>query len=549
MLVGLTVMVVVAGLGAVIARLGKQPIIVGYIGAGVVLGWMSQGVLMGGNELNDLGGMSKVGVTLLLFLVGLELPIGEMRHLGRSVLGLAVTQVMVSVGLGMGLGLVLGLKLFDAAYFGLAGAFASTVIVVKMLGERRDLQSLYGRLATSLLLVQDFLAMGVLLMLSGVSVGGNRPNDWLVFGLAGVALVVGVAGARKIIPIVWEWVGNSVEVWFVVALGWCLLVSGLVAASPLKFSVELGGFLAGLSLAGLKDHGPIVSRVRPIRDFFLMLFFVDLGVRIGKVANVGQMGLVMGLSVLVLIVNPVVVFLMLRRLGYAAKVAFKVGFGLTQISEFGLILVTAAAVAGQVDASLVGVVGMAAMVTMLLSAYYWQYGERVYSVVSGWGWVGKGKRGKVGGQTQADKNPAEIMLFGHNRMGTVMLPVLRNLGTVKVVDFDPAVVSKLEGGAVYGDIGDREFLEELEWDKCKLVVSTVSDYEDNKNLLNYVRDQVKKKPFVILSAEGIGEATKLRELGADYVVVPHRMTGAFLSEILSGGIDFEFLRGKLAKYV
>jgi Kef-type K+ transport system membrane component KefB len=196
MLVGLTVMVVVAGLGAVIARLGKQPIIVGYIGAGVVLGWMSQGVLMGGNELNDLGGMSKVGVTLLLFLVGLELPIGEMRHLGRSVLGLAVTQVMVSVGLGMGLGLVLGLKLFDAAYFGLAGAFASTVIVVKMLGERRDLQSLYGRLATSLLLVQDFLAMGVLLMLSGVSVGGNRPNDWLVFGLAGVALITNSASVK-----------------------------------------------------------------------------------------------------------------------------------------------------------------------------------------------------------------------------------------------------------------------------------------------------------------------------------------------------------------
>ncbi len=544
----LAVVVGVAAVGGIVARSLRQPAMIGYIVAGLVLAALGWG-FSGAGVLSLLG---QFGVTLLLFLVGLELPISELRKTGRTALIVGVGQILVTAGLGFGLARWLGFSVNAAVYLGMALTFSSTVIVVNLLAAKRDLHSLYGRIVVGYLLVQDFVAIGILAVLSGLTSGGAV--NWLSLGwvaLKGLVIVaVALWLAEAIVPAVSKKLASSTEILFVAALGWCLVISALAASKWVGFTVEMGGFMAGLTLANAAQSWQITARIRPLRDFFMTLFFVGLGAGIGLVdiSRLGWPALIM--SLFVIIGNPLIVMTILGLIGYGRRVAFLASLAVGQVSEFSLIILTLALRVGQIDKSILTLVGMAAIVTMTASTYLITHAETLYQ---GFGkyliWINLVGRRQHGTDTKPGWQ-GHTVLFGHNRTGSALRPALLGLNKpLVVVDFDPQVVERLGSEAIYGDMGDYDLYDQIGLKRASLVVSTVADMSDNLQLLQYLRPGSKKRQVVVTAADG-QEAQRLYRAGADYVLVPNSVGGEYLAQIIAGhSADINYLKRQGKKHL
>ena len=517
---------VAAGLG-IVARIVGQPAILGYVAAGAILGEM-------GGTMELLG---RLGVTLLLFLVGLELPVGELKKMGRTALVSGIGQIVFTAVVGYGLARWLGLANMESWFLAVALAFSSTIVIVKLLSEKKDLQSLYGRIAVGFLLVQDFVAVGLLMVLSGWVRGGSgwEQAGWAV--VKGVVLVaVTLWLAVKVMPGVVDRLAKTGETLFAGAVAWCLVVAAAAASPVVGFGAEIGGFLAGLALSGAGEHLQVAARVKPLRDFFLMLFFVWLGSQMGVGDWRAMWWPAAVFSLFVLVGNPVIVFLILGAMGYKKRTAFLAGLTVAQISEFSLVLMALAVANGAASRTTLGITTIVGAVTMTVSTYMVMHGEWLYRRLAGV--LGMFKFGKGAEKTIEERRTWEghIVLFGHGRTGSGVRPTLAKSGkAVVVVDFDPRVVDKLKAGgieSVYGDMGDVELLEELELKKAKLIVSTVPDVQDNLLLLEYLKQRSKGVQVVVAAADET-DARRLDQAGANYVLQAQKVGGEYLAHVLS----------------
>jgi Kef-type K+ transport system membrane component KefB len=517
----------VAAIGGVAAKAVKQPPLLGYVVAGAVL------ALTGGLAAPEVRGvvelMGKLGVTLLLFLAGLELPISELKRMGRVSLWTGMGQIIASSILGFGLAKLLGFSDVIGLYLGVALSFGSTIMVVKLLSEKRDLQSLSGKLAVSHLLVQDFVAIGMLVVMSGAA-GGNfdvMKLGWVVVkGVVMVAIAVGIS--TKVMGKVLDYLGFSTELLFITSIGWCLVVAAIVASPAIGFSAEIGGLLAGLAMANAAEQAQIISRVRPLRDFFLTWFFVALGanLKLGELGGMGPAALV--ISAAVVVVNPLIMMTILGLLGYRKRTAFLASLAVSSISEFSLILV--AGVSG-----LSSLLTLVAIITMSVSSYLIWNDQKVYRKVSRYlRWLGSSGHVEKAEEVKLEMSGHGI-LFGHNRVGERVRPALEQLvPQVVVVDFNPEKVGELAQKGVkvvYGDMSDHELYGRLALDKAAIIISTVPDFHDNLLLLSSLAES-KGKRLVIVTADNAVEAKELYKAGADYVLIPHFVGGNYLSFVL-----------------
>ena len=516
------------GAGIIIRRAGL-PAMLGYILAGAVIsgvGW--------GRGLGVVGELGQLGVTLLLFLVGLELPISQLVRLGRTVLVSGGAQIAVTSVVGFVLARWMGFTLVEAIFLGVALTFSSTIVVVKLLSEKKELQSLHGRIAMGSLLVQDFVAIGLLVVLSGWGKGAWSGPELVGVIIKGLVLVAATFGlAEMVVSRLVKSLAANTETLFAFSLAWCLGIAALAASPIVGFSAEVGGLLAGLTLANAAEHFQVMARVRPVRDFFMLLFFVGLGasLTVGGVGDNWWRAAV--LSAYVLIGNPLIMLAILTWMGYSKRTAFLAGLTMGQISEFSLIVVAAAVRSGQVGDRVVATVAMVGVVTMTICSYLISHGEKFYVSVSRF-IPGRKRTGRKGGEEGI--RSFEVVLFGHSRAGSVIRPALERLGKkIMVVDFDPQVVEKLEREGklvVYGDMSDVELYDELGLKNARLVVSTVSDLSDNLQLLEVVKSKTKKGPKVVTTAVDGAEAKVMYAAGADYVLVPNHAGGELLARVI-----------------
>lgn len=527
----LAVVLVLAAGGGILARLVKLPVVLGYILAGVIIGeWNSEARIV-------VAGLGQVGVTFLLFLVGLELPIWELKKMGRVAVVTGLGQVGVTSVLGFFLARFLGFGVGEAVILGVALTFSSTIIVVKILSEKGDLRSLHGKIAVGSLLVQDFVAMGILVAMAGVSRGGGwQITSTIAMGLK-AAVIVGLVIwlSVTVLPRLWKWLATSPEILFGVSVAWCMGVAAVVASKWVGFSAEIGGLLAGLALSSVAAHLQITARVKPVRDFFLTLFFVALGADLTWAGVSGLGWPVVVLSGYVLIGNPVIMMTILGWMGYGRRTAFLAGITMGQISELSLVVAAIATRTGLVSTAVLPVVTVVGVVTMVFSSYCVEFGEKLYRIF-GRRWVFWVKKGRELTPNGVDEEPkSEVILFGHNRVGSVLLPVLKKLGEVVVVDFDPTVVEKLAGEGervVYGDMADVEIYDRLGMAGANLVVSTVDDRLDNLQLLSEARNKGRRGLVVVVTAADRYDARLMYEAGADYVLIPHGVGGDFLAGMI-----------------
>src|SRR3989344_3415607 len=332
LLTELALAIVLAVIFGFVAHLLRQPVIIGFLLAGIAFGYL-EGTWVPNLLSSPIESLASLGVIFLLFLVGLEMNFREFKHLSWPALLLGLGQIFLTFGLGLGLSLALGFAFATSVYLAGALTFSSTIIVVKLLSDKGDLQSLYGRLSVALLLIQDFAAILVLLFLTNPVGSTNFLLGLFYSALKGVILFALAFLASRILPKVLDQVGRSQEMLYLFSLAWLLGV--VLLAVMFNVSLEAAGLLAGLALANSSEHFQISARLRPLRDFFIILF--------------------------VLLVKPLVVLLLNGLLGYRARTSFLTGITTAQISEFSLIIAVLGyrlGYLGPTELSLVTLVGL-----------------------------------------------------------------------------------------------------------------------------------------------------------------------------------------------
>lgn len=528
---------VLATLLGMIAHALRQPTIVGYILAGLIVGPLG---IMRLNNLDVLNSLAEIGIALLLFLVGLEIDMRELKHLGKPALITGLGQVVFTAVVGFFIVTALGFALVPAIYISVALTFSSTIIVLKILTEKGDTGSLYGKISIGFLLVQDFVAVLALIFLSGLEHGEFSPLQFgITLGKGMLLFVVTLFLGQRIFPKLLNRIGKSQELLFLFAVSWGLGVASFLASRMIGLSLEIGGFLAGLALANSMTHFQIASRLRPLRDFFLLFFFVVLGAKIGF----SDIGVVMQpavlLSLFVLLGNPLIVLMIMGVMGYRARTSFLVSLTVAQISEFSLIVAALGLKLGHINSQEVSLVTLVGIITIIISSYAIQNGDYLYSLFR--------KPLKI---FELRKPFAEevgpeigyrdhVVVVGAHRMGRNILSALaKEKEKFIVVDFDPRIVEEVRSNrmkVLYGDISDIEIQERAGLAHARLVISTIPDMRDSRTLIEYMR-RTNPHAKVIVTAQTEWEGKELYDEGVDYVLLPHFIGGRQLADIIGNDL-------------
>lgn len=536
----LTLVLVGAGLITYFMRFLKQPSIVAYILTGLIIGPLG---LLELHHTEIMRGLSEIGITLLLFMVGLDLDFSQLKRIGKAAIISGIGQVIFTSLLGFVLIKQLHFDTIPALYIAVALTFSSTIIVVKLLSEKRDLQSLYGKLAIGIFLIQDVLAIFLLIFLSAIN--GNTDSPFHNFSLSGqiiltiakafLAGMVVVWLSKYVFPKLIRSIQKSDEMILLFALMWSLGLAAIFSLPVIGFNGAIGGFVAGLALANSGVHHQMSGRIKPIRDFFIIIFFIVLGS--GLVFTSLSSALVPSiiLSVFVLIGNPLIVMIILGVMGYKPRVSFMTGVTVAQISEFSLILIALGFASGHVSEKDVTVVTLVGIITIALSSYGILYAEKLFKFLHPILRVFDFH--KTANEQLLDNKPLvnHVVLIGANRLGSHILESIKSRKSeTLIIDFNPDVTNRYEKEgyqAICGDVSDPYVHEIANLNKAKLIISTVPDFDDNLALFEFIRRN-RKKIQIILTAEDEDEAKLLYKEGADYVLLPHFVGGLHLADII-----------------
>lgn len=524
------VLVVAAAASLVVFRL-RQPLIIGYILAGIIIG---PSIFAFARTSDTFHAMSEIGVAFLLFTVGLSLNWRRVKEVGWISLFSGVGQVVFTTILGYLIGLAIGMDQLTAFFLALAFSFSSTIIIVKLLADKEELDRLYGRIAVGFLIVQDIIAMVVLLVLGALEGGMDVQNIiTITLGKGLVALLILWFLSAKVVPHLVAYAAKSLELLFLFSIGWCFAIAGLLHF--LGFGIEIGALLAGVALSGTIYHNEINARVRPLRDFFLIIFFIILGARL-EIAQIGDLWLpILAFSAFILIGNPLVVMIIMRVLRYHPRTSFMTGATVGQISEFGFIVLASGLALGHVSNEANTLAVFIALITIAGSAYMIKFNEQIYDKVNFlFRWLEPPEEKIHGAKEHRDKI-AHTTLIGFHRIGEHVYPELKKINkNVRVVDLNPTVIDELREDGIeahYGDAGDERFLKEIRMEKSKMIVSTVPDGIISLDLLNYLRRR-RYKGTVIVTCRTPEEAHECYEAGASFVIVPNVLGAERFSGLL-----------------
>ena len=513
----------------------KQPLILAYIVAGLLLGvFLSNQIL----DFDNINLLAQLGIAFLLFMVGLELNFNDLKHIARISFYVGIGQVVFTFVIGYFILRALSYNIVESLYISIALTFSSTIIILKLLGDKGDLHSLYGKISIGALLIQDFIALIILIALAGFSVNSGSPGD-IAFSLAkgiGFIIVVMLLGKYALSKLFTS-IAKSQELLFLSSIALCFLF--IIIANWLGLSIEIGSFLAGLSLANLPFRLEIGNKIKPLRDFFIVLFFITLGTQMAYNIQSIPVGTAIILSLFVLIGNPLIVLILMGVLGYKKRTSFFTGLIVAQISEFSLILVALGYRLGHISAETVSLVTVVGVVTITLSVYMVEYNQWLYDRLSRFLSIFEKRDVKKWIIERLSKEEInekhDYILFGCHRLGYGIAKMLKEMHKkLLVIDFDPAVIKKLkhEGiRCIYGDMGDYELFDELRLNKAEFVISTVPDKNSSIVLIKRIK-AANKKVRVVLTANDGEDALMLYKAGADYVIVPQILSGEKSADIL-----------------
>ncbi len=515
-----------------IVRLFKQPLIIGYILAGIILGPYIFNFLQHG-EIFDT--FSKIGISLLLFIVWIGLNAKTIKETGKTSLITWLGQVIFTSAIGFGIIKLLWFSNIEALYIAIAITFSSTIIIMKLISDKGDMWSVYGKIAMGFLIVQDIVAALLLMIVSSLGVGDGNIL-WTIslsmlkgFILITTAVLIGI----YILPRLVRNIAKSQEFLLLFSIAWCIVVAGFF--HYFWFSMEIGALVAGITLSFSPMRFEIAAKMRTLRDFFLVIFFIVLWSQMGFVTDIQYIRTIIILSLFILIGNPFIVIFLMGRIWYDARSGFMAGLTVAQISEFSIILVALGVSSGHLNKDILSIVVTIWLITIMGSAYMIMYSEKLYKLFKPLLKRFEKKIGRHDSLKSVNAN-GEIIVFWCHRMGWDLLKYVNKIKQdLLVIDYNPMTIKTLQDdkyNAIYGDLQDPEFLDELDMSNTKMIISTVPDFEANVLLIKTIKQHKHLDPIIITTSHQISETLELYELGSTYVVTPYFLWGHYISKLI-----------------
>jgi len=530
----LAIIIFFAAVLGVFAKTLRQPVLLAYLLTGVLLVTAFSSFQFLSTETFRL--FSDLGIMFLLFLVGLEVNYASLRFVGRAALSLGALQLALTFAGGFFLAGWLGFPPLSAAYLALAFSLSSTVVVVKLISDKHDMGALYAKLALGVLVLQDLVAMLALVFLSGFSADAALGTPWGAIAISFLKALVffGVLFwlGKRALPALFDRISRSEELLFLVSLAWLFSIAAV--AGKIGLSIEIAGFLAGFALSNSSEHFQIATKMRPLRDFFILGFFVFLGSSAGMAGFSTLSATTWIFIAFVLLVKPLTVFFSLAAMGYRARTNFFTGVSLAQVSEFSFVIAALGVKFGHIGSAVAAVIAVTGAISILLSSYLIIHAEGLARALRRL--ISFFERKTAREERTDNEIPAKrIILIGCHRTGESILLSLPK-EDVLVADFDPEVIHRLRHQGIatfFGDMSDEEAFFRTHAAEATIIISTSPSLEDNEMLLRRVQKCEGPRPKVIVRAETERDAHALYKRGADYVLLPHFTSGQYLGKTVA----------------
>jgi Kef-type K+ transport system membrane component KefB len=522
-----------AAFGGLLSAKLRQPVIVAFIGIGVLVGPVGLGWVVGEGPI-DL--FAKLGISLLLFLVGLKLDFHLVRATGLVALATGLGQVVFTSAIGFLIARALGMGVTVAVYVAVALTFSSTIIIVKLLSDKREIDQLHGRIAVGFLIVQDIVVVLVLIALTAIGEATSEAvvTQFVVVVAKGLALLAGMALLMRFVltRLLHEFARVS-ELFVIFGVTWAVIVAAVT--DMLGFSTEVGAFLAGFSLASTPYREAVGARLVSLRDFLLLFFFIGLGAQLEFTEAGQQLAHASVLSVFVLVGNPLIVLVIMGIMRYPTRVSFLAGLTVAQISEFSLILAALGYSLGHIDAATVSLITVVGLVTIGLSTYMILYSRWLYERLEPF--LRRFERKRLRHLPDDDERDVDVILYGLGRLGSGIARGLIAAGRrVIAVDLDPqvaAVWSDQPITTVYGDAEDLDFLETLPLAKSTWVVCTVPDVDTQLTLLHGLRSHGYPGKVAVVALDDVA-ARRLVSGNPEFILRPFVDAAASALDLVLG---------------
>jgi len=477
----LLIVLVTAIAGGMLARWLKLPIILGYLVGGIAIGPYGLGLV---HDVETIDNLATIGVVLLLFTIGLEFSLKEVLRIGKVAILGGIAQIVLTAAVGLGLGRLVGFQTLEAIFFGFLIAISSTMVVLKLLMERGELDTTHGRIMIGILLVQDLSVVPMMIIMSAM--GGEAGELWVSLGIAalkavlflGVMLVLGIWGLPWFLGKVAG--QRSRELFLLTVVVLCLAAA--FGTYYFGLSAAFGAFVAGLLISQSGFARQAFADILPLRDTFAALFFVSLGM-LANLYFVGSNLATIAMVVVVIIAAKFIICSLIPWFfGYSHKTALFVGTGLIQIGEFSFILAMMGVESGILSEYLYSLTIAAAIITILLTPFVMSLASVVYRRLSQGEWFAQllARRVDPDWQSQTRELSRHAVICGYGAIGSRVAMVLeRQKFSYLVIELDPQVISRLRARGIpciYGDASNPEILAHAHLDKARVLVCTIPDY-------------------------------------------------------------------------
>jgi Kef-type K+ transport system membrane component KefB len=515
-----------------LAHFFRQPLILAYLIAGFFIGPFGTGWVKSQESISII---SELGLIFMLFMIGLEIDLKKIVRAGRVILVAAGGQLAGACLLGIlffaGMGFSIGGGRFDALYLCIACALSSTVIIVKVLYEKRELDTLPGRITLGVLVLQDIFA--ILFLAVQPSLGSLRIGVVLLsIGRVGLLVAVALTISRFVLPRLFHQIARRPELILLGALAWCFLIGEI--AERLHLSREMGSLVAGVSLSTFPYALDVTAKVTTLRDFFITLFFVALGMTI-PIPGLSVIGLALAIAAFTvasrLLTTSVPLYLMKQGL----RASLLPAINLAQISEFSLVVIQTGIASGHIETETASAVSFAFVILAVLSTFVIMRSDPITRAAIGMlkrigirdldhGHATDAEHGEGHGETR------RIVILGFFRAASALLTEIerRNpllLDQISVVDFNPNVFRTLVDRGlhvIYGDISNVDTLLHAGVGTAQIVVLSVPDSllkgASNERLVRHVRS-LNPSAKIVSTADLLSDVDDLYAAGADYVTV------------------------------
>ena len=521
------IIIVAAAVVGLLAKQTGQPTIIAYILTGLLLGPAVFGVITPG-ELTET--MAELGLGFLLFLLGIKMRLDDVKDILRPIINIAVLQTILQTALAFAVAWFLGFTLIETIIIALATVFGATPIIVKILTDKDEITAMPGKIDVGVLIVQDIYLVFVLALLgagqldSPTEIGVTIVTITVLISLIGI---IAFASSRYLLPRLFRRIADNKDIFFLVAIAWAFLF--ILISEELNLSLEVGAFLAGMSIAQLPYSTELEDRVGPITDFFILVFFVAIGLQLEAADLFAYWMEAIIASVVLMVGNFWIMFYLIDREGFSVETSFLGSLNMIQVSEFSLVVGGIAITAGFIDEPILGYLSLMALMTMSISVYIINYNHQIYDRVQPFfsRWESEEKV-----DAELPEYNDHAVVIGYDEITKNVLPILdREFDQLVVVDRKAAHREELERkgyDTVFGDFRHTEVRKAAGLKRASFVLSSTMQPEVNKALLS----ELSSKTTVFVEANWIDDARELYKLGAHYVIMSTHLTAERVSDYL-----------------